>query len=275
MRGGHISEPMENLVARAEGFAKRGTRELILIAQDLTYYGLDIYKKRNLAELIDRLADVEGIDWIRLQYAYPSGFPMDVLDIMARRPNVCKYLDMPLQHGSDAMLKAMRRGITRAKTEALLQEIRSRVPGIAIRTTLIAGHPGETEADFEETLRFVEQSRFERLGVFTYSHEDQTHSYSMVDDVPAEVKLERQAALMEAQQDISLSINQSRIGQTLKVLIDRKEGGYWVGRTEYDSPEVDNEVLIDASQAYLRQGDFAQITITDAAEFDLYGQVAG
>jgi ribosomal protein S12 methylthiotransferase len=198
---------------------------------------------------------------------------MDILEVMARRPEVCKYLDMPLQHGSDAMLKAMRRGITRQKTEELLQEIRSRVPGIAIRTTLIAGHPGETEADFEEMMRFVEQSRFERLGVFTYSHEDQTHSYSMVDDVPAEIKDERQAALMEIQQDISLAINQQRVGQTLKVLIDRKEGGYWVGRTEFDSPEVDNEVLIDASTAYLRQGDFAQIAITDAAEFDLYGTV--
>jgi len=273
MRGKHVSEPMENLVARAAGFAKNGTKEIILIAQDLTYYGLDIYKKRNLAELIDRLADVEGIDWIRLQYASPSGFPMDILEVMARRPEVCKYLDMPLQHGSDAMLKAMRRGITRQKTEELLQEIRSRVPGIAIRTTLIAGHPGETEADFEEMMRFVEQSRFERLGVFTYSHEDQTHSYSMVDDVPAEIKDERQAALMEIQQDISLAINQQRVGQTLKVLIDRKEGGYWVGRTEFDSPEVDNEVLIDASTAYLRQGDFAQIAITDAAEFDLYGTV--
>jgi len=274
MRGKHISEPMENLVARAAGFARNGTKELILIAQDLTYYGLDIYKKRNLAELLDRLADVDGIEWIRLQYAYPSGFPMDILDAMARRPEICKYLDMPLQHGSNTMLKAMRRGITRQKTEELLAEIRSRVPGIAIRTTLIAGHPGETDADFEEMVRFVEQSRFERLGVFTYSHEDQTHSYTMADDVPAQVKEERQATLMEVQQDISLAHNQARVGQTLKVLIDRKEGGYWVGRTEYDSPEVDNEVLIDASTAYLRQGDFAQIHITDAAEFDLYGVVA-
>ncbi len=274
MRGKHVSEPMENLVARAAGFARNGTKELILIAQDLTYYGLDIYKKRNLAELIDRLADVEGIDWIRLQYAYPAGFPMDVLDVMARRPEVCRYLDMPLQHGSNAMLKAMRRGITREKTEALLADIRSRVPGIAIRTTLITGHPGETEADFEEMLRFVEQSRFERLGVFTYSHEEHTHSHTMADDVPQEVKEERQAELMAVQQDISLEINQGRVGQTLPVLIDRKEGGYWVGRTQYDSPEVDNEVLIPADTAYLRQGDFAQIRITEAAEFDLYGQVA-
>lgn len=274
MRGKHVSEPMENLIKRAEGFARQGTKEIILIAQDLTYYGLDIYKKRNLSELIDRLADVEGIDWIRLQYAYPSGFPMDVLDVMARRPEVCKYLDMPLQHGSNAMLKAMRRGITREKTEQLLQEIRAKVPGIAIRTTLIAGHPGETEADFEEMCRFVEQSRFERMGVFPYSHEEHTHSYTMADDVPAEVKEERQATLMEIQQDISLSINQGRVGQTMKVLIDRKEGGYWVGRTEFDSPEVDNEVLIDASTTYLRQGDFAQIRITAAEEFDLYGVVA-
>lgn len=274
MRGKHVSEPMENLIKRAEGFARQGTKEIILIAQDLTYYGLDIYRKRNLSELIDRLADVEGIDWIRLQYAYPSGFPMDVLDVMARRPEVCKYLDMPLQHGSNAMLKAMRRGITREKTEQLLQDIREKVPGIAIRTTLIAGHPGETEADFEEMCRFVEQSRFERMGVFPYSHEEHTHSYTMPDDVPAEVKEERQATLMEIQQDISLSINQGRAGQTMKVLIDRKEGGYWVGRTEFDSPEVDNEVLIDASTTYLRQGDFAQIRITAAEEFDLYGVVA-
>jgi len=274
MRGKHVSEPMENLIKRAEGFARQGTKEIILIAQDLTYYGLDIYRKRNLSELIDRLADVEGIDWIRLQYAYPSGFPMDVLDVMARRPEVCKYLDMPLQHGSNAMLKAMRRGITREKTEQLLQDIREKVPGIAIRTTLIAGHPGETEADFEEMCRFVEQSRFERMGVFPYSHEEHTHSYTMPDDVPAEVKEERQATLMEIQQDISLSINQGRVGQTMKVLIDRKEGGYWVGRTEFDSPEVDNEVLIDASTTYLRQGDFAQIRITAAEEFDLYGVVA-
>ena len=273
MRGKHVSEPMENLVKRAEGFARNGTRELILIAQDLTYYGLDIYRKRNLSELIDRLADIEGIDWIRLQYAYPAGFPMDILDVMARRPEVCKYLDMPLQHGANGILKAMRRGITREKTEVLLQEIRGRVPGIAIRTTLIAGHPGETEADFEEMCWFVEQGKFERLGVFTYSHEEHTHSYTMPDDVPGEVKEERQATLMEIQQDISLAHNEAKVGNTYKVLIDRKEGGYWVGRTEHDSPEVDNEVLIDASTAYLRQGDFAQVKVTSAAEFDLYGEV--
>ena len=272
MRGGHVSRSMDELVTEAKSLARRGTKELILIAQDLTYYGLDIYKKRNLADLINRLADVEGIDWIRLQYAYPSGFPMDVLDVMRERDNVCNYLDMPLQTGSTEMLKLMRRGITRERTEELVQSIRERVPGITLRTTLIVGHPGETEAMFDETYNFVERMRFDRLGVFTYSHEDQTHSYSMVDDVADDVKQERADELMELQQGISSELNQEKVGNTYKVLFDRKEGGYFIGRTEADSPEVDNEVLVPAQQ-YVRLGDFAQVKIDRTEEFDLYGNV--
>ncbi len=272
MRGGHVSRSIDELVTEAKSLARRGTKELILIAQDLTYYGLDIYKKRNLSELLNHLADVEGIDWIRLQYAYPSGFPLDVLDVMRERSNICKYLDMPLQSGSTEMLKLMRRGITREKTEDLIKTIRDKVPGIALRTTLIAGHPGETEEMFEETLEFVERTRFDRLGVFAYSHEDQTHSFTMPDDVPADVKQQRTDDIMAAQQDISWSLNQEKIGNTYKVLFDRKEGGYFIGRTEFDSPEVDNEVLISAEQ-YVRVGDFANVKINNAEEFDLYGQL--
>jgi ribosomal protein S12 methylthiotransferase len=271
MRGGHISRPIEELVLEAKNLAKNGTKELLLIAQDSTYYGLDLYKKRNLAELMDRLADVEGIDWIRLHYAFPTGFPLDVLKVMADRPNICNYLDIPLQHGATNVLKLMRRGTTREKTEDLLAKIRDEVPGIAIRTTLIAGHPGETEKDFEEMMTFVEKSRFERLGIFTYSHEENTHAHSMPDDIPAEVKQERANAVMDLQEQISLEINTQKIGKTFKVLIDKKEGQNFIGRTESDSPEVDNEVIIDASEQYLRVGDFANITITDATEFDLYG----
>ncbi len=273
MRGGHLSRPMEELEKEARNLAKQGTKELLLIAQDSTYYGLDLYKKRNLAELLRRLSDVEGIEWIRLHYAFPAGFPLDVLQVMAERPNVCKYLDIPLQHGSSRILKLMRRGITREKTEELLQTIRQMVPGIAIRTTLIAGHPGETDADFQEMMDFVERSRFERLGVFTYSHEENTHAYTMNDDVPPRLKQERMEAIMDLQQGISLQLNQARIGKTFKVLIDRAEGGQFIGRTEFDSPEVDNEVII-ASQEYIRQGDFCPVTITGATEFDLSGEVA-
>ncbi|MCU0325592.1 MAG: 30S ribosomal protein S12 methylthiotransferase RimO [Spirosomaceae bacterium] len=273
MRGGHVSQPIETLVLQAKNLAKKGTKELILIAQDLTYYGLDIYKKRELANLIDQLSDVEGIDWIRLQYAYPSGFPMDVLDVMKNRSNVCNYLDMPLQHGSSEMLKLMRRGINREKTEDLIKAIRDKVPDIAIRTTLIAGHPGETEEHFEEMYRFVEQMRFERLGVFQYSHEENTHSHTMADDIPAEIKQERTDLIMELQQGISQELNEQKIGNTYKVLFDRKEGGYFIGRTEFDSPEVDNEVLVPADKNYVRQGDFAMVKINDSAEFDLYGEV--
>ena len=272
MRGKHVSRSADELILEAKSLAKRGTKELILIAQDLTYYGLDIYKKRDLANLIDQLSDVEGIDWIRLQYAYPSGFPLEVLDVIKNRPNVCKYLDMPLQHGSSEMLKIMRRGIDRPKTEDLINKIREKIPEIAIRTTLIAGHPHETEAHFEEMYGFVEKMRFDRLGVFQYSHEDQTHAFSMPDDVPAETKQERTDAIMELQQGISAELNQAKIGKTFKVLFDRKEGGYFIGRTEFDSPEVDNEVLIPASQ-YVRLGDFANVKINNAEEFDLYGNL--
>jgi ribosomal protein S12 methylthiotransferase len=270
MRGGHISRPIEELVLEAKNLAKQGTKELLLIAQDSTYYGLDIYKKRNLAELLQRLSDVNGIEWIRLHYAFPAGFPMDVLDVMAERSNICNYLDIPLQHASSRMLQSMRRGITREKTEELLERIRTKVPGIAIRTTMIAGHPGESEQDFQALLDFVEKSRFDRLGVFTYSHEDNTHSFTMKDDVPDEIKQERMEAVMELQQSISLELNKQKIGQTFKVMVDRKEGGNFIGRTESDSPEVDNEVIID-SKEYLRIGDFVDVTIQSASEFDLTG----
>lgn len=272
MRGKHVSTPMDQLLTQASNLAAKGTKELILIAQDLTYYGLDIYKKRNLAELLDKLADVEGIDWIRLQYAYPAGFPMDILDVIKNRPNVCNYLDMPLQHGSSEILKLMRRGINREKTEELVDSIRQKVPDIALRTTLIAGHPGETEEHFEEMYRFVEKMRFDRLGIFQYSHEEDTHSFSMPDDIPAEVKEERTDLIMELQQGISAELNQKKTGNTYKVLFDRKEGDYFIGRTEYDSPEVDNEVLVPASQ-YVRLGDFAKVKINRAEEFDLFGDV--
>ena len=272
MRGKHVSRSIDELVTEARSLARRGTKELILIAQDLTYYGLDIYKKRNLNELIDRLADVAGIEWIRLQYAYPAGFPMEILDVMSNRPNVCNYLDMPLQTGSTELLRLMRRGITREKTENLIESIRERIPNITLRTTLIVGHPGETDAMFTETYDFVERMRFDRLGVFTYSHEDDTHSFSMPDDIPADIKQERADELMDLQQGISHELNQRKVGQTYKVLFDRKEGGYFIGRTEADSPEVDNEVLVPATQ-YVRLGDFANVRIDRAEEFDLYGEV--
>jgi ribosomal protein S12 methylthiotransferase len=272
MRGKHISRPMEELVLEARNLAKNGTKELLLIAQDSTYYGLDLYKKRNLAELLNRLSDVEGIDWIRLHYAFPAGFPMDALDVMAQRSNICNYLDIPLQHASSKMLQLMRRGTTREKTEQLLSTIREKVPGIAIRTTFIAGHPGETEEDFQELMDFVEKSRFERLGIFNYSHEENTHSHSFTDDVPDEVKQERADAVMELQQGISLEINQSKIGKTFKVLVDRQEGGTFIGRTESDSPEVDNDVIIESKDNYLRIGDFVQVKINAASEFDISGE---
>jgi len=269
MRGKHISRPIEELVLEAKNLAKKGTKELLLIAQDSTYYGLDLYKKRNLSELLKHLSDVEGIEWIRLHYAFPTGFPMDALDVMAERSNICNYLDIPLQHGSTNMLKIMRRGTTREKTEELLQTIRAKVSGIAIRTTLIAGHPGETETEFEEMMRFVETSRFDRLGVFAYSHEENTHAYSYTDNVSEETKQERVESVMGLQQGISLELNQAKIGKTYKVLIDRKEGGNFYGRTEFDSPDVDNEVILDATNKYLRIGDFVQAKITAASEFDL------
>lgn len=273
MRGNHISKPIEELVTEAKNLAKNGTKELLIIAQDSTYYGLDIYKKRNLSELLNRLSDVEGIEWIRLHYAFPSGFPMDILDTIQEKSNICKYLDMPLQHITDNMLKSMRRGTTKQKTIDLVNTIRDKVPDIAIRTTLIAGYPGETERDHEEMQEWVAESKFERLGIFTYSHEENTHAHLLVDDVPAEIKQERASNIMGIQQEISLQKNEDKVGKEFKVLFDRKENNYFVGRTEFDSPEVDNEVLVDATKDFVRLGDFATIKITSAAEFDLYGVV--
>ncbi len=273
MRGKHVSTPIEELVKQAKGLAAKGVKELMLIAQDLTYYGLDIYKKRALAELVDQLADVEGIEWIKLHYAFPSGFPMDVLDVMNKRDNVCNYIDIPLQHGSTKMLQAMRRGITREKTEELIAEMRAKVPGIAIRTTLISGYPGETEEDFQEMYDWVERSRFDRLGIFTYSHEENTHAHNFDDDVPEEVKRERADMIMELQMGISYELNQEKIGKTYKVLFDRVEGDYFIGRTEFDSPEVDNEVLVKKADFFVRIGDFANVEITSADHYDLYGKV--
>ena len=272
MRGKHVSKPIEELVREAKFLAKNGTKELILIAQDLTYYGLDLYSKRNLADLIRHLSDVEGIEWIRLQYAYPSGFPMDILDVMNERSNVCNYLDMPLQHITDNMLSSMRRGITRQKTVDLVNSIRDKVPGIALRTTLICGYPGETEHDFLEMKDWVEETRFERLGCFTYSHEEKTHAHQLNDDVPEEVKQERVDEIMGVQQYISYEKNQQKIGQTFKVLIDKKEGDFFIGRTEFDSPEVDNEVLLDANTDYATPGSFVNVKIDRAEDFDLYGR---
>ena len=273
MRGKHVSTPIEELVKQAKGLAAKGVKELMLIAQDLTYYGLDIYKKRALAELVDQLADVEGIEWIKLHYAFPSGFPMDVLDVMNKRDNVCNYIDIPLQHGSTKMLQAMRRGITREKTEELIAEMRAKVPGIAIRTTLISGYPGETEEDFQEMYDWVERSRFDRLGIFTYSHEENTHAHNFDDDVPEEVKRERADVIMELQMGISYELNQEKIGKTYKVLFDRVEGDYFIGRTEFDSPEVDNEVLVKKADFFVLIGDFANVEITSADHYDLYGKV--
>jgi len=273
MRGKHVSTPIEELVKQAKGLAAKGVKELMLIAQDLTYYGLDIYKKRALADLVDQLSEVEGIEWIKLHYAFPSGFPMDVLDVMNSRDNVCKYIDIPLQHGSTKMLKAMRRGITREKTEELIADMRAKVPGIAIRTTLISGYPGETEEDFQEMYDWVERSRFDRLGIFTYSHEENTHAHNFEDDVPEEVKRERADAIMELQMGISYELNQEKLGKTFKVLFDRVEGDYFIGRTEFDSPEVDNEVLVKKADFFVRIGDFANVEITSADHYDLYGNV--
>ncbi len=273
MRGKHISQPIEKLVKEAENFARMGVKELILIAQELTYYGLDIYKKRALPELLHALADVEGIEWIRLHYAYPSKFPKEIFDVMAERKEICNYLDIPLQHANDEVLKRMRRQITQAETRELIEYARTRVPGITIRTTLLVGHPGETEEEFQDLCDFVEDMKFERVGVFQYSHEESTIAYEVEDDVTPEIKAERASQIMEIQQDISLAKNQERIGKTLRVLFDRKEGEYFVGRTEYDSPEVDNEVLVEAKTNYVRIGDFANVKITGAEDYDLFGDV--
>ena len=275
MRGKHVSRPVEELVKQARHLASMGTKELILIAQELTYYGLDLYKKRALPELLRALSEVEGIEWIRLHYAYPSKFPMDTFDVMAELPKVCNYLDIPLQHASDGVLFRMRRQITQAETRKLIAAARERVPGITLRTTMLVGFPGETEEEFEELCDFVRDLRFDRLGVFQYSHEEDTIAYDLEDDVPAEVKADRANRLMDIQREISLEKNQEKIGQQLRVLIDRKEGGYFVGRSEGDSPEVDNEILIDAKEYFVRVGDFVTVEIFDALEYDLYGKPVG
>jgi len=273
MRGKHKSKPIEDLVIESTKLAADGVKELILIAQDLTYYGLDLYKKRALKELLEALVKVEGIEWIRLHYAFPSGFPLEVLDLMRQEAKICNYIDIPLQHISDPILKSMRRGTTEEKTNALIREFRERVPGMAIRTTLIVGYPGETEADFNLLKQWVKDTKFDRLGCFTYSHEENTHAFNLVDDVPDEVKMERANEIMALQSDISWALNQEKIGKQYRVVIDRKEGEYYVGRTEFDSPDVDNEVLIAAQDGYLRQGDFYSVRITDAEDFDLYAEV--
>ncbi len=273
MRGKHKSTPIEDLVTEAEKLAAKGVKELILIAQDLTYYGLDIYKKRNLAELLQKLIKVEGIEWIRLHYAFPTGFPLDVLDVMREEPKICNYIDIPLQHISDSVLKSMKRGFGKEKINNLIKDFREKVPGMVIRTTLIVGYPGETEENFQELKQWVSDMRFERLGCFTYSHEENTSAYLLEDDVPEEVKMQRANEIMEIQSQISWELNQEKIGKEFKVVIDRKEGSYFVGRTQFDSPDVDNEVLINADKNYIRTGDFAMVKITGAEDFDLYAEV--
>ena len=272
MRGAHISTPIEALVTEAEKLAAKGVKELILIAQDITYYGLDLYKKRALANLLRALVKVEGIEWIRIHYAFPTGFPMDVIEVMKEEPKICNYLDIPLQHISDPILASMKRGTTQEKTTKLLKKFREAMPEMAIRTTLIVGYPGETQADFEALKSFVKEMRFDRLGCFTYSHEENTTAYELEDDVPEEVKLARANEIMEIQSQISWELNQQKVGKTFRCLIDRKEGNYFVGRTEYDSPDVDNEVLIDAKKHYVKTGDFVEVKIIDATDYDLYGE---
>jgi ribosomal protein S12 methylthiotransferase len=273
MRGGHVSKPIEQLVEEAKKLAAKGVVELILIAQDLTYYGLDLYKERRLAELLRALVQVEGIEWIRLHYLFPSGFPEDVLDVIREEPKVCTYVDIPLQHAVDRVLKSMKRGTTQAKTNALIQAMRKKVPGITIRTTLIVGYPGETEAEFQELLEWVKTQQFDRLGVFPYSHEENTSAYGLEDDVPAEEKQRRADAIMDAQMEISAELNQAKVGQSLRVLVDRLEGDHYIGRTEFDSPDVDNEVLIPTGEYSLTPGRFVTVKITDATEYDLQAEL--
>jgi ribosomal protein S12 methylthiotransferase len=274
MRGKHVSKSIEQIVLEAENLVKNGTKEIMLIAQDSTYYGLDLYGERRLKDLLEQLSEVKGLEWIRLHYAYPSQFPEDILPVMAEKANICKYLDIPVQHISDNVLKIMRRGITKRRTYELLNTIREKVPGITLRTTILVGHPGETEADFEDLKQFVKDFEFDRLGVFTYSHEENTHAHTLEDDIPAEVKQARAAELMALQEEISIKKNLEKVGQTFKVLFDRKEGNYFVGRTEGDSPEVDNEVLVNASENFVRLGDFANIVVTEAESFDLMGKLS-
>ena len=271
MRGGHVSKPIEDLVTEAKHLVKNGTKEIMLIAQDSTYYGLDLYGERKLADLMKSLSDVEGLDWIRLHYAYPSQFPMDVLKVIAERENICSYLDMPVQHMTDRVLKSMRRGITKRRTLELLGQIREEVPGISLRTTILVGHPGEEEEDVQELLESLREVKFERLGVFTYSHEDNTHAHTLEDIIPEEEKQERANRVMEQQMDISWAFNQSLVGTEQKVLFDRLDGDSFVGRTQFDSPEVDNEVWVPAKDQYIRIGDFAQVKITEATHYDLKG----
>jgi ribosomal protein S12 methylthiotransferase len=273
MRGKHKSKPIEDLVTEAKNLAKNGVKELILIAQDLTYYGLDLYKSRRLADLLTALSEVDGIEWIRLHYAFPTGFPEDVLQVIRENDKVCNYIDIPLQHISDSVLKSMRRGTTHEKTDALLAKFRKEVPGMTIRTSLIVGYPGETEEDFQELKDWVSDTKFDRLGVFTYSHEENTHAFLLEDDVPEEVKHQRAEEIMEVQSDISYQLNQKKVGKTIKVLFDRKEGEYFIGRSEFDSPDVDNEVLVKAKDTYIRMGDFANVKITHADHYDLYGEL--
>lgn len=274
MRGQHISKPIEQLVAEAEGLVKKGVKEVMLIAQELTYYGLDIYKKRELPRLLHALADVKGLEWIRLHYAYPSKFPLEILDVMRERENICNYLDMPLQHASNAMLKAMRRNITREEMTELIHTIREKVPGICLRTTLIAGFPGETEKDVEELKAFLQEHRFDRVGIFNYSHEENTGAYELEDNIPAEEKAARAQEIMEVQQEISYEKNLEKVGKVFKVLIDKKEAGRYLGRTEFDSVEVDNEVVIHSSKK-LPIGDFVNVKITRAYDYDLEGTLEG
>jgi ribosomal protein S12 methylthiotransferase len=273
MRGKHKSKSIENLVVEASKLAKDGVKELILIAQDLTYYGLDLYGKRRLADLLKELSNVDGIDWIRLHYAFPSGFPEDVLDVIKNTSNICNYIDIPLQHINDEMLKSMRRGTTHQKTKSLLNMFREKVPGIAIRTSLIVGYPGETQEHFDELKQWVSDTKFDRLGVFTYSHEENTHAHLLQDDVPQEVKHQRAEEIMEIQSQISYDSNQEKVGKIFKVLFDRKEGEYFIGRTEFDSPDVDNEVLVKAENTYVRIGDFSDVIVKKADHYDLYGEI--
>ena len=273
MRGRHISKPIEQIILEAKNLVRNGVREIMLIAQDSTYYGIDIYKKRAMSELLKKLSDVEGLDWIRIHYAYPAGFPMDIIEVMRERDNICNYLDIPLQHGSTNMLKVMKRGITREKTDELIKNIRDINPEIALRTTLIAGHPGETERDFQEMYDFVERSQFDRLGIFTYSHEEGTSAHKLEDDVPEQVKRSRSNKIMALQQKISTEKNKNKVGKTVKVLVDRVDANNYYGRTEQDSPEVDNEVIIPSKEMHLRVGDFYDVKITDSKEYDLIGKV--
>ena len=272
MRGKHVSKTIEDLVTETENLAKNGVKELILIAQDLTYYGLDIYKKRRLADLLMALKDVEGIEWIRLHYAFPTGFPQDVLDVIRDEEKVCNYIDIPLQHIADNVLKSMKRGTTFEKTNSLLRDFREKVPGMAIRTSLIVGYPGETEKDFEILKNWVRDTKFDRLGVFTYSHEENTSAYDLEDDVPAEVKAARAEEIMAIQREVSMRLNGEKVGKEFKVLIDRKEGNFFIGRTEFDSPDVDNEVLIDAGKYFVRQGDFVKVKVYEACDYDLFAE---